>query len=194
MLQGLARISGRLGAALASLTLGLAAAATPAAAQDRYVITGMIEWGVYVDPDGCMHWWSDGGLEGYMVTRFHPGTGRPYCLDVNTCLVENTDTYFATDSHHLTAHGRARLAQFFQQAGAFSYAVYGHTDERASHEYNQTLSERRARAVADVARSVGAIVEREIGFGETRPIARGHSEAAWRQNRRVEIVCYRLPR
>ncbi len=29
------------------------------------------------------------------------------------------------------------------------------------------LSDRRAAAVADVARSVGAMVEREIGFGET---------------------------
>ncbi|KAA9008381.1 OmpA family protein [Histidinibacterium aquaticum] len=143
--------------------------------------------------DGCMHWWADGGLEGYMVTRFHPETGRPYCLDRNTCMVENTDTLFATDSHTLTHSGRARLEQFFRTANAFSYAIYGHTDERASMEYNQALSERRARSVAEVARSVGAVVERQIGFGETRPVAQGHNEHAWRQNRRVEVVCYRLP-
>ncbi len=33
---------------------------------------------------------------------------------------------------------------------AFGYAVYGHTDSRASDEYNMKLSQRRAKAVADV--------------------------------------------
>ena len=98
---------------------------------------------------------------------------------------------FATDSAKLTADGRRRLQGFFSQAGAFGYAIYGHTDSRASDEYNIKLSQRRAKAVADVARSVGAMVEREIGFGERQPIASNSTAAGMQKNRRVEVVCYR---
>ncbi len=154
-------------------------------------IAGRINWGIWVDDDGCMHWWADGGLEGYMLDRVNPKTGKPVCLKKNTCLVENTDTLFATDSSRLTASGRSRLTQFFQQAGAFGYAIYGHTDSRASDGYNISLSQRRAASVASVARSVGAVVEREIGYGERQPIATNSTAAGMQQNRRVEVVCYR---
>lgn len=172
----------------AALALGLTG---PTAVMAQPTVTGQIEWGVWVDDDGCMHWWADGGLEGYMVPRRNPHTGKPVCLKKNTCLVENTDTLFHTDSAKLTSHGRARLQQFFQSTDAFGYGIYGHTDSRASNAYNQNLSERRAAAVGSVARSVGAAVERQQGYGETRPIASNNSAAGMQQNRRVEIVCYR---
>ncbi len=165
--------------------------ATMALAQNGPEVTGKIEWGVWVDDDGCMHWWADGGLEGYMVPRRDPKTGKPVCLKKNTCLVENTDAMFSTDSAKLTASGRDRLRQFFSKAGAFGYAIYGHTDSRASDEYNMSLSKRRAHAVAEVARSVGASVERELGFGERQPVATNNTAAGMAKNRRVEIVCYR---
>ena len=180
----------RLVAGAAVLATGLAAA--PALANPgpqvgpgggQPVQTGRIEWG--------MHWWADGGLEGYMVPRRDPKTGRAVCLKLNTCLVENTDTLFATDSHHLTAHGRQRLEHFFRNAGAFGYAIYGHTDSRASDEYNMRLSERRAKSVAAVAQSVGASVERVEWFGERQPRATNKTAEGMRQNRRVEVVCYR---
>jgi outer membrane protein OmpA-like peptidoglycan-associated protein len=160
-------------------------------AQGKPEVTGKIEWGVWVDDDGCMHWWADGGLEGYMVPRRNPHNGKPVCLKKNTCMVENTDTLFHTDSANLTSDGRRRLQSFFQQAGAFGYAIYGHTDSRASDEYNMRLSKNRARAVANVARSVGAMVEREIGFGERQPVASNSTAAGMQKNRRVEVICYR---
>lgn len=126
-----------------------------------------------------------------MLDRVHPQTGKPVCIKRNTCMVQNTDQLFATDSAHLTAAGRSYLQQFFQSSGAFGYAVYGHTDSRASDEYNINLSQRRARAVADVARTVGAVIEREIGFGERQPIASNSTAEGMQRNRRVEIVCYR---
>ncbi len=172
----------------AALALGLTG---PAAVLAQPKVTGQIEWGLWVDDDGCMHWWADGGLEGYMVPRRNPQTGKPVCLKKNTCLVENTDTLFQTDSANLTASGRDRLRQFFQSTDAFGYAIYGHTDSRASQSYNQRLSERRAASVGAVARSVGAVVERQIGFGETRPVASNSSASGMQQNRRVEVVCYR---
>jgi outer membrane protein OmpA-like peptidoglycan-associated protein len=138
-----------------------------------------------------MHWWADGGLEGYMVERVNPKTGKPVCLRQNTCLVENTDTLFATDSAALTADGRKRLAGFFNSIDAFGVAIYGYNDSRASSGYNQRLSERRAAAVAKVARANGVVVEREIGFGEAQPIASNSSAAGMQKNRRVEVICYR---
>ena len=176
------------GVAALGLSLGTA---TVSFAEDLPPATAMIEWGVWVSPDGCMYWAADGGLEGYFVDRVNPENGMPVCLQVNTCLIENTDTLFATDSHILTSSGRARLQQFFRTAGAFSYAIYGHTDSRASDEYNMALSDRRARSVYDVAVAEGAVVERVVGFGERRPRATNSTAAGMQQNRRVEIVCYR---
>jgi outer membrane protein OmpA-like peptidoglycan-associated protein len=183
VLRGLVVATGLVGATLFG--------ATEVMAQDGPKVTGQIEWGVWVDDDGCMHWWADGGLEGYMVPRRNPQNGKPVCLKANTCLVENTDTMFATDSAKLTSSGRQYLTDFFRNSGAFGYAIYGHTDSRASDEYNMSLSQRRAKAVGDVARSVGAPVERQLGFGERQPIASNSSAAGMQKNRRVEVVCYR---
>ena len=172
------------------IALGLLGA-SGAYAQAKPEIAGKIEWGIWIDDDGCQHWWADGGLEGYMLDRVNPKNGKPVCNKKETCLVQNTDTLFATDSHKLTAHGRKYLTDFFKNAGAFGYAIYGHTDSRASDEYNMRLSERRAKSVADVARSVGAVVEREIGYGERQPIATNSTAAGMQKNRRVEVVCYK---
>ncbi len=189
--MGLFTMALRIVVAAAVLAVVVSGTVTQTFAQTKPEIAGKIEWGIWVDDDGCMHWWADGGLEGYTLDRVNPKTGKPVCLKRNTCLVENTDTLFATDSHKLTAHGRKYLTGFFQKAGAFGYAIYGHTDSRASDEYNIRLSERRAKSVADVARSVGGMVEREIGYGERQPRATNGTAAGMQQNRRVEVVCYR---
>jgi outer membrane protein OmpA-like peptidoglycan-associated protein len=177
------------GAALLASAMALVPGA--AVAQDRTTVTGRVQPGIWIDPDGCMHWVADGGIEGYMEGRVNPHDGMPVCLNVNTCAVTNSDVLFHTDSARLTQSGRAQLEQFFRSAGAFAYAIYGHTDSRASDEYNMSLSQRRAASVANVARSVGARVAREIGYGERRPVASNGTAAGMQQNRRVEIVCYR---
>lgn len=165
--------------------------AVEAVAQTKPAPTARIQWGIWVDQDGCQKWWADGGSEGYMVERVNPETGKPVCIKQNNCLTMNTDTLFATDSARLTTAGRRRLNDFFQKAGAFGYAIYGHTDSRASDEYNIGLSQRRVASVAGVARAMGAVVEREIGYGERQPIASNATAAGMQQNRRVEVVCYR---
>lgn len=179
------------GVALAVGLMMASGAMAQSATQNTPQIAGKIQWGVWVDDDGCMHWWADGGAEGYMLDRVNPKTGKPVCLKRNTCLVANTDTLFATDSSKLTGYGRRYLTDFFQNAGAFGYAIYGHTDSRASDEYNIKLSQRRAASVAAVARSVGAMVDREIGYGERQPRATNATAEGMQQNRRVEVVCYK---
>lgn len=172
---------------------GLGLAVTQAAAQNVSPgqQSGKIEWGVWIDPDGCMHWYADGGIEGYMVSRLDPHSGKPVCLKKQTCYVGDADTHFATDSATLTAHAKANLRKVFSQSNVFGYAVYGHTDSRASHAYNKRLSDRRAASVANYGRSLGAVIERQYGYGETRPVATNHTAAGMRQNRRVEVVCYK---
>lgn len=70
--------------------------------------------------------------------------------------------------------------------------IEGDTDNTGSDEYNQKLSERRARAVADYQQSLGVSGSRikTIGLGESNPVASNDSEDGRRQNRRVEIAVY----
>lgn len=182
----------RIGGVLQAIALVLAVALPgAAAAQERSVVTGKIDWGLWIDPDGCMHWWSDGGLEGYMTPRRDPKTGRHMCLKRSTCAVQSTDTLFAGETAILTAGGQAWLHRFFATNGAVAYAVYGHTDKRGSSQYSKRLSQARADAVADTARGAGAMLERVVGLGDSRPVASNTSPANMQKNRRVEIICFR---
>ncbi|MCK8457516.1 OmpA family protein [Sphingomonas faeni] len=67
--------------------------------------------------------------------------------------------------------------------------VYGHTDSTGSDAYNQTLSERRARSVADYLAGHGVQTARigTRGYGETQPIASNDTDAGRAANRRVEV-------
>lgn len=145
---------------------------------------------IWVDPDGCEHWVMDDGAEGYMTPNVSR-QGIPVCRRGNVCGVMNTDQFFATDSYRIHAQGKQRLAQFFQTAGAISYIISGHTDSRASDEYNMRLSINRANAVAAVAAQTGARIADVRGYGERMPAAPNGSAAGMAQNRRVEIICIR---
>lgn len=178
-------LRGGLVGAVAGASLG----AAPMVLAQEPAVSGKIEWGLWVDADGCQHWWADGGTEGYMVPRRDPKTGKPVCMKQTSCLTESVDTFFATASATLTADGRGKLEDYFRQTEAYAYSVEGHTDNRGSDSYNQSLSEARAEAVAAVARSVGAVVENVTGYGESRPAASNATADGMAQNRRVEVLC-----
>lgn len=82
-----------------------------------------------------------------------------------------------------------RVAQSMVQYPNSLIDVYGHTDSTGSDTYNQTLSERRAQAVASYlsSRGVAAARIRSQGFGETQPVASNATEEGRSANRRVEI-------
>jgi outer membrane protein OmpA-like peptidoglycan-associated protein len=146
--------------------------------------------GISISPDGCEIWVMDDGVEGYAVSRMTPD-GRPVCRDINVCGTLNTDQYFATDKYNIHAGGRDRLRQFFQSASAFGFIIVGHTDARASKEYNMRLSYNRANAVAQVARASGARIVDVRGYGEDYPVATNRTAEGMAKNRRVEILCVR---
>lgn len=67
--------------------------------------------------------------------------------------------------------------------------VEGHTDERGGREYNLALGQKRADAVVKTLVLLGASDNQleAVSFGKERPADPGHNEAAWAQNRRVEL-------
>jgi outer membrane protein OmpA-like peptidoglycan-associated protein len=87
---------------------------------------------------------------------------------------------------------RATLDQIAQSMNQYPNSlidVYGHTDSTGSDQFNQTLSESRARTVANylTMQGVSAARIRSQGFGETMPVADNATEEGRRRNRRVEI-------
>jgi outer membrane protein OmpA-like peptidoglycan-associated protein len=68
--------------------------------------------------------------------------------------------------------------------------VAGHTDSTGSDQLNQSLSERRAQAVANYLATHGVKSQRliTIGAGETHPVASNDTEQGKSANRRVELT------
>ncbi len=66
----------------------------------------------------------------------------------------------------------------------------GHADERGSREYNLALGERRGRTVMMLmeAEGVSGTQLDPVSYGEEKPVAMGHNEIDWSQNRRVELI------
>ncbi len=67
--------------------------------------------------------------------------------------------------------------------------IEGHTDERGGREYNLALGQKRAEAVAQSMKLLGAgdAQVEPVSFGKERPAADGRDEAAWAKNRRAEL-------
>ncbi len=67
--------------------------------------------------------------------------------------------------------------------------IEGNCDERGSREYNLALGQRRAEAVKQVMTVLGVNGGRieTTSYGEEKPVAPGHDEQAWAQNRRADI-------
>src|SRR2546426_962985 len=72
---------------------------------------------------------------------------------------------------------------------ALRIRISGHCDERGSDEYNLALGNRRATAAKQnvVSHGIDAGRIETVSYGEERPLASGHDEDAWAQNRRDEF-------
>ena len=81
-------------------------------------------------------------------------------------------------------------ATFLKAASSVEVQVEGHCDERGGVQYNLALGERRAKAVRNYLVALGVSGSRisTISFGKERPVAFGHDESAWSQNRRGNFV------
>lgn len=99
--------------------------------------------------------------------------------------------YFDFDKYDLTPESRSILLAHAEKLKGASVSVRleGHADERGSREYNMALGEKRAKAVRDflALQGVKAASLETVSYGEERPVATGHDEASYSQNRRVEV-------
>ena len=82
-------------------------------------------------------------------------------------------------------------ANFMQNNPSVRLRLEGHADERGTREYNLALGENRALSVKEVL-GLYNLEDRVVvvSYGEERPVAIEHNEAAWEKNRRVEFVYY----
>jgi len=101
--------------------------------------------------------------------------------------------YFDFDSSEIKGEGTdivAAHARYLAANPTVRVRLEGHTDERGSREYNIGLGERRAQSVRRALLLQGSTETQlsTVSYGAERPVAAGSNEAAWQQNRRVEIV------
>ncbi|WP_145999228.1 OmpA family protein [Oceanicoccus sp. KOV_DT_Chl] len=111
----------------------------------------------------------------------------------NINLVMPGNITFATDSGAIKSNFYEILdsvAIVLNEFNKTRVVVSGHTDSTGADSYNQTLSEQRARSVADYLRSQKVLPDRldAIGFGKRQPIADNGTSSGRQLNRRVEIT------
>lgn len=102
------------------------------------------------------------------------------------------NVYFDTDKAEIKAESfdyLDRLADWMNNNSEYNLDMQGHTDSRASADYNWILSKNRVSNVKAYLMQKGIPSQRiKIQwFGETKPVASGNTETAWRKNRRVEM-------
>lgn len=102
---------------------------------------------------------------------------------------------FDIDSYQLQPQATANIESLVRILNKYpdtNILIEGDTDNTGSDDYNQTLSERRAQAVANYQKSLGVAGSRvsTVGLGESNPIASNETEDGRRLNRRVEVAIF----
>jgi outer membrane protein OmpA-like peptidoglycan-associated protein len=103
--------------------------------------------------------------------------------------------HFDFDSDRIRPESHALLDEFGKALKGglqgVPLMIAGHTDDTGTDEYNQQLSEARARSVADYLSSRHGIPKERlhtVGYGERRPLADNRSADSRAKNRRVEFI------
>ncbi|MBN1627024.1 MAG: peptidoglycan-associated lipoprotein Pal [Deltaproteobacteria bacterium] len=113
-------------------------------------------------------------------------------LEQQMSAFESEKIYFDYDRADLKPEAQATLeekAKFLEDNPSCSVTIEGHCDERGTNEYNLALGERRADAAKKFLTSLGISSDRvtTVSYGEEKPVAVGHEESCWSQNRRDEF-------
>lgn len=100
--------------------------------------------------------------------------------------------YFETNSSNLMPESKTQLDQLvnlLKERKNWHIEIEGNTDDIASEQYNQWLSEKRAKQVHDYLIKNGISASRLsfVGYGKRYPIADNSTDAGRQKNRRVEF-------
>ena len=106
---------------------------------------------------------------------------------------ELSDVFFDFDDFTIRPDQRAVLdgdADVLRRNPRMKVLIEGHCDERGTRLYNMALGDKRANAAKEYLVALGVDASRidTVSYGNERPFAPGHDEAAWAQNRRAHFV------
>lgn len=153
------------------------------------------------------------GTEKYIILGNRTGRGTPKTiifddlvlieksqlelLNLDKSEIGDTLTFqnilFETNSSKITENSFDMLDFVYEiltKNTTISLEISGHTDNVGNDEFNQQLSENRAKAVCDYLISKGISEERlkSSGFGSSKPISDNSTDVGKAQNRRVEFI------
>ena len=124
-------------------------------------------------------------LKGATVTRVGEGI----------LITFDSGLLFQLDSYQLQQETRSNLEQLAKTLNKYDdtdILIEGHTDSSGEDDYNQSLSEKRAKEVEDF------LVQQQVkdsrittkGYGEKQPLQPNETEAGRSSNRRVEVAIF----
>lgn len=148
---------------------------------------------VTVDAAGCPMDTDRDGVADYLDQC--PNTPRGSTVDAKGCpqKIVVRDLNFASGSAALSAESRAILdgvvAGIKGNPAVKGITVTGYTDSQGAAAYNKSLSDRRAKAVANYLAEQGlsGLTINAVGMGEENPAASNDTPEGRAENRRVEI-------
>ena len=112
--------------------------------------------------------------------------------ELHSGVLAKRSVYFDFDSNAVKDEYRGLIqahSRYLNDHRDTRIRIEGNCDERGSREYNLALGQRRAEAVKKTMTVLGVGDGRveTVSYGEEKPAAQGHDEAAWAQNRRADI-------
>ena len=119
--------------------------------------------------------------------------GRATRAGPGVAITLDSDVTFAFDEAVLKPEAESSLQVIGDQLRdhpATELMVIGHTDNIGDADYNQKLSEERAKAVAEFLVKAGVPageLKQVMGMGDTQPVATNDTDEGRAKNRRVEI-------
>jgi OOP family OmpA-OmpF porin len=124
--------------------------------------------------------------------------GCPGLSDEEVAVLEEAKGSVEFDPNRATIRKESlpildQIATIMNRRTTYSLKIHGHTDSVGSSDFNQQLSEARAKACFDYLVSKGVRSDRMTyaGFGESQPIADNALPEGQRLNRRVEFIMER---
>ena len=123
------------------------------------------------------------------------GAGGANPLKDPNNILSKRSIYFEFDSFVVEDKYKAQIdahAKYLSGNRSAKVTLQGHTDERGSREYNIALGQKRAEAVKRAMTLMGVqeVLIETVSYGKEKPKREGHDEAAWAENRRVDIVYF----
>jgi peptidoglycan-associated lipoprotein len=139
---------------------------------------------------------NDNASKGAVSTQPNANAVAPVTLDElnnpNSPLAKRS-VYFDFDSYSVKDEYQPLLqkhATYLKSHPERHVLIQGNTDERGTSEYNLALGQKRAEAVRRSLSLLGVpdTQMEAVSLGKEKPMADGHDEAAWAQNRRGDLV------